>query len=192
MWARECGPQCVCLHKCVGSVCARECGCVCVRVRVGVGLWGFVRVGVWVGGGMWVLSNQIKSNIKSNQTQNQSIKIKTSEVKVTSCSHESTPFCSHESTPALTRAPESTLIHQKDRKICEVRIPPSALMPESTTLVTLHLLPFELSVPPSRCTCVDSLLTQHIPTYIPHVCVYHTHVHTHIGGGFPGSQRKRR
>jgi hypothetical protein len=24
------------------------------------------------------------------------------------------------------------------------------------------------------------------------VCVYHTHVHTHIGGGFPGSQRKRR
>ena len=91
---------------------------------------------------MWVLSNQIKSTIKSNQTQNQSIKIKTSEVKVTSCSHESTPFCSHESTPfcshestpALTRAPESTLIHQKDRKICEARIPPSALMPESTLI----------------------------------------------------------
>jgi len=51
----------------------------------------------------------------------------------------------------------------------------------------LHVLPFELTVPPSRCTYVDSLLTQHIPTYIPHVCVYHTHVHTHIGGGFsPG------
>ena len=167
-------------------------------------MWGFVRVGVWVGGGMWVLSNQIKSNIKSNQTQNQSIKIKTSEVKVTSCSHESTPFCSHESTPALTRAPESTLIHQKDRKICEARIPPSALMPESTLIQqigftrtncacsTPPFLPFELTVPPCRCTCVDSPLTQHIPTYIPHVCVYHTHVHTHIGGGFPGSQRKRR
>ena len=86
---------------------------------------GFVRVCVWVGGGVWVLSNQIK--IKSNQNQNQSIKIKTSEVTVTS-------FCSHESTPALTRAPESTLIHQKDRKICEVRVPPSALMPESTLI----------------------------------------------------------
>ena len=57
---------------------------------------------------------------------------------------------------------------------------------------TPPFLPFELTVPPCRCTCVDSPLTQHIPTYIPHVCVYHTHVHTHIGGGFPGSQRKRR
>jgi len=84
-----------------------------VRVRVGVGLRGFVRVCVWVGGGVWVLSNQIKIKIKSNQNQNQSIKIKTSEVTVTS-------FCSHESTPALTSEPESTLIHQKDRKICEV------------------------------------------------------------------------
>ncbi len=54
VWARVC--RCVCLHECVGSVCVCGWECVCVRVRVGVGVRGFMRVCVWVGGGVWVLS----------------------------------------------------------------------------------------------------------------------------------------
>jgi hypothetical protein len=49
--------------------------------------------------------------------------------------------------------------------------------------LTLHFLPFELTVPPSRWTCVDSLLTQHISTYIPHTIL--TYIHT-SGVGSPG------
>jgi len=41
----------------------------------------------------------------------------------------------------------------------------------------------------------DSPFTQHIPTYIPHVCVFRTHVHTHIGKvrkmAWGGSARRR-
>ena len=68
-------PACVCLHACVGSVCAREGVCVRVRVRVGVGLRGFVRVCVWVGGVGFVKSksksNQIKTKINQSKSKHQ-------------------------------------------------------------------------------------------------------------------------